>query len=200
MDDKNCASRVFVVGGMGAGKTTFLAGLAHLLGVTTDSQFDRMAAKDPATRRELDELQTVFGRGEWPSPTSGRKRLRLNMSFLGETVELHVNDDPGESITGVCYESPEADGAQEFWRDLRRANVVLLMLDPQFDLALPERLTEEELETARERKDRLNEIIMKWAEGLLDDHEEGRAGTTPQDRSLAIVITKSDGERALATA
>lgn len=136
--------QVLVLGCRGAGKTTFLAGLAEYC---RPSRHNDMVLRplDETTTAYLAKVQGQLAAGDWPTGTSAVTRLALNLQrgekASADEVILSAYDYPGELLEDLLRGEPR-EAYQAAWKEIQKdflaADTVILLLSVDKDLPKPQ--------------------------------------------------------------
>ena len=166
--------RICVLGAVGAGKSTFLAGLA-VLGEPNRRSGLTLAGRDDTTQATLLRFAKMLRGREWPPATNKTTLLRVVLGISGTETELLLLDYPGEDFKKALGEL-DSEANREFLEFFRKSDALVLLFDPQLDLQNPDPEGLIERQTAH-----LNAIV---------DLARERGGSL----DVAVVLTKVDRE------
>lgn len=167
--------RICVLGAVGAGKSTFLAGLA-VLGEPNRRSGLTLAGRDDTTQATLLRFAKMLRGREWPPATNKTTLLRVVLGITGTETELLLLDYPGEDFKKALGEL-DSDANRQFLEFFRKCDALVLLFDPQLDLQSPDPEGLIERQTAH-----LNAIVDLARERL----------TNGGSLDVAVVLTKVD--------
>ncbi len=178
---------VCVLGSTQAGKTCFLAGLEILNEANRESE---VAVK--ARGRSLQYLQeqgSLLRRQGWPAGTNVTEKITFDIAVGGESLSVFLLDYPGGDFERFLATTDPGD-VRDLGEQLRRADVLLLLMDPVLDILNYKGCGPEETEALMRRQSAHLGCIM--------DEYSRRLGekTNPWDPRrhlrVGLVLTKCD--------
>ena len=180
------ATYVFLLGCRGAGKTSFLSGLALLSRGGSDSRF-QLVTEDGPTTRMITDLRAWSEQQQWPPPTSSMSPLTFALSYGSpygvRRFQITVLDYPGEDLL-EAMEKLDFEGRRPLEEQFERAAYILVVADPTQDLITP--LNTDAVE-ARRRQDALVQAVNQ----LIRQRRQSAAARRGRPE-IAILISKRD--------
>jgi hypothetical protein len=171
--------RLAVLGGRGAGKTCFLAGLV----IAAEPQRATPLALDAVgpSRQRLDEWANHLRNGSYPPATNVTTPLDLTLTLDQALLALCLHDYPGEELL-TTVRTHDAEQNPELVQHLHAADGLLLLFGPDTDLRPA---------SAVQR----DPALLQRFDSLLQEVVRSARGRAPV---VAIVVTKADQEPELA--
>ena len=178
MTNKNTS--LFLLGCQGAGKTSFLAGLAVLTQPNNPGTF-QLTANDKDTALTLTDLRTLVARQQWPPATANVVTLDFQLIAAGKIFDLSVLEYPGEDLL-VGMETMNISNKEIMFEKIEDADAFILLLDPTQDLKTV--INSNDQHTIERRQNSLAQAI-----GLLMKNRIEKDALLPV---IVIAITKAD--------
>jgi hypothetical protein len=121
--------RVSLLGSEGAGKSSFLAGLAFL-GFDPLQALLKIYPQDSETARYLNSLDRAFQNGLFPPPTNITSVLNFNLHLLRSRTVMNIRtvDYPGEDFRHAINDVTHERAAQ-FSSHLLESDIIILLID-----------------------------------------------------------------------
>jgi hypothetical protein len=171
---------ICVLGCPGAGKTSFLAGLAYLAEDTQDSVFQIKGKSGTDSQIWLADLAKNLRERNWPTKTAETKVYSLDFLYKKRWLSLEFVDYVGESfLDGVG--DLERDETKPIGEFLKRSNVIIILLDPTVDIIDPIFASQEEQNVSTERVNALLAAVLGSA-----------LNQSLPNMDIALVISKAD--------
>jgi hypothetical protein len=123
---------IFLLGCQGAGKTSFIAGLAVLSQPNNPSSF-QLIYNDEATATLITDLRALVARQQWPAGTSNVVSLDFQLRAAGKSFDLSVLEYPGEDLL-IGMESMNISNKELMFEKIDMSDCFILLLDPTQDL------------------------------------------------------------------
>jgi len=170
---------IFILGCRGAGKTTFLAGLAVLSEPKCKSPFQIVVENQDGAKR-LTDLQKYASEKKWPAPTQDLLPFEFELSYRGKSYDLSFLDYPGEDLL-EAMETLDFANREKIQEQMTRADLVLVVTDPTQDLDTP-------LCVDRQAAVRRQNAIAQAVGQLVKERQD----TNKELPCIAMVVTKID--------
>ncbi|HBJ33921.1 MAG TPA: hypothetical protein DDZ51_03965 [Planctomycetaceae bacterium] len=119
--------RVQMIGDPGVGKTSFLGALG-LIAQSSQNRFI-ITPIGSETKRRVDDLRTMFGKGIWPTKTFHGQSFTFQLHRRHQTVTIEIDDIPGESFVTAMRRGNENADAARTTELIRQTDLLLLMVD-----------------------------------------------------------------------
>ena len=130
MTSKNTS--LFLLGCQGAGKTSFIAGLAVLCQPNNPAPF-QLISNDEETATLITDLRALVARQQWPPATAKVVTIDFQLIVAGKPLDLSVLEYPGEDLlTGM--ETMNINNKEIMFEKIDDADGFIMLLDPTQDL------------------------------------------------------------------
>ena len=179
--------RVFMLGCRGAGKTTFLSGLAWLAGGKSKADF-KLVYSNQASARVFTDIEEFLRRRVWVPSTLTMVDAEFVVVHAGVTMNFTWLDYPGEDLR-KAMESLDFLHRKPIETAFRESNIVLIAVDPTQDIYTS--ITQASSAEVERRQNALVQAVNQLEHGPAGDSADD---VTPQRkrRKIALTITKSD--------
>ena len=176
-----------MLGCRGAGKTTFLSGLAWLAGGKSKADF-KLVYSNPASARVFTDIKDFLHRRVWVPPSNTMVDAEFVVIHNGATLNFTWLDYPGEDLR-LAMESLDFQHRKPIETAFRETNIVLIAVDPTQDIHTS--ITQAAPAEVERRQNALVQAVNQLEHGPAG---EGADDVAPQrkKRKIALIITKSD--------
>lgn len=179
---------IVVLGAEGAGKTSFLAGLA-VLGEADRPGGVVVRGDDPPSQSFLHDLGSALRRRRFPPSTTATRSITATIVHRGRLLRVGLVDFAGEGFRTAAT-AGQLERMPLLVERLRSADAIVLMLDPTIDLGV-DAVEANSAERADAVQDRYAALLL----ALMDAIEQATGDEQAARRSpprVAIVLTKAD--------